>query len=127
MGNQGKTAGPVLDLDGSLGRLGGDKELFAEMVEYLLQDVPKLYRELRSAVHARDADAVRMQAHALKGLVAGCGGVRAARVAQLLENAGQSGELNRADKLVKSLDDELNLLTEALAAHKRQPSALDST
>ncbi|MCI0332430.1 MAG: Hpt domain-containing protein [Planctomycetes bacterium] len=119
MGTRGNSADPVLDLDGALIRLGGDKELFAEMVDYLLEDVPGLFRDLRSAVHANDPIAIRMQAHALKGLVAGCGGARAASAAQLLENVGDSSELSRADELIESLDDELNLLTEALTNHRR--------
>src|SRR5688572_8946155 len=100
-------SGPVLDLENALARLGGDQDLFADMVGYFLEDAPKLAREIHSAVEAKDATAVRMKSHALKGLAAGCGGVRAASVAQALEDAGNSGDLSRSDTLTVKLDDEL--------------------
>jgi HPt (histidine-containing phosphotransfer) domain-containing protein len=110
-------SGPILDLEAALTRLGGDRELFAEMVGFLLEDVPKLFDELRAAVTRNDAPAVRMKAHALKGLVAGCGGVRAMTVAQALEDAGHTGNLRQASRLLPALQAELNLLTQALANH----------
>jgi HPt (histidine-containing phosphotransfer) domain-containing protein len=117
MGIKETSSEPVLDLESALARLGGDRELFAEMAGYLLEDVPPLFDELRSAVAAGDAANVRAKAHALKGLVAGCGGTRAMKVAQDLEDAGHSCDLNRARSSFESLKTELDLLTEALADH----------
>jgi HPt (histidine-containing phosphotransfer) domain-containing protein len=111
--------GPTLDLDSALARLGGDQELFAEMVGFLFEDIPKLHQELRSAVQEKNAPAIRMKAHALKGLVAGCGGVRATTIAQSLEDAGHSGNLNQANSLLESLNSELGLLAKALEAYRR--------
>ena len=109
---------PVLDVEGTLARLGGDHDLFAELAGLLLDDLPALFNDLRRAVASKDASNVRMTAHALKGLVAGCGGVRVEQIAQALENAGQSGDLSRADSLVESLDTELELLTGALRSYR---------
>src|SRR5438874_341334 len=74
----------VLDIEGTLARFGGDRQLFLEMSGILLEDTPRLFAELAQVVAARDAAAIRSGAHALKGLLAGCGGLRAARVAQSL-------------------------------------------
>jgi HPt (histidine-containing phosphotransfer) domain-containing protein len=112
-------AGPVLDLEAALARLGGDRQLFAEMVAFLSEDVPTLFEELRAAVVRQDARAVRMKAHALKGLVASCGGVRAANAAQALEDAGHTGNLDQTRSLLASLNAELDLLTQALADQRR--------
>jgi HPt (histidine-containing phosphotransfer) domain-containing protein len=107
---------PVLDLDGALSRLDGDQELFAELAEFVLEDAPKLYEELAGAVAANDAESVRSRAHALKGLVAGCGGIRTANAAQQLEAAGQSRDLREAKTLLSLLRIELGQLTRALRA-----------
>jgi HPt (histidine-containing phosphotransfer) domain-containing protein len=104
-----------LDLESALARLGGDRDLFAEMAGILLEDLPKLQDELHAAVAERDATAVRSKAHALKGLVAGCGGVRAASLAQSLEDAGHSSDLRQTDSLLSMLESELDRLTQALA------------
>ena len=112
------SAGCVLDVTGTLARLGGDRELFREMAGFFYEDAPKLYATLRDAAENKDAKGVRMSAHALKGLVAGCGGVRAANAAQKVETAGQNGDLSRLEALIDSLGDELELLKQALLIHR---------
>ncbi len=87
-GDESAALDPVLDLEAALARLGDDEELYKEMAGYVLEDAPGLFTELQQAVQSREATAVRMKAHTLKGLVAGCGGVRAVSAAQLLETAG---------------------------------------
>src|SRR5262245_36549952 len=88
-------AGCILDVEGTLARFGGDSELFVEMAGFFLEDAPVLYSDLCDAAQAHNAAAVRMKAHALKGLVAGCGGVRASHAAQKVETAGEEGDLSR--------------------------------
>jgi len=109
---------PILDLDGTLARFGGDKELFIEMSGILLEDTPRLVAELGEAVGANKSADVRNHAHALKGLLAGCGGIRAAHVAQLLENAGQSADLSQAAALFATLTNEVDELTRVLQEYR---------
>src|SRR5436190_15567856 len=112
------TSEPVLDIEGTLVRFGGDKELFVEMSGIVLEDAPRVFSELRRAVQANDAEAVRAHAHAIKGLFAGCGGVRAARAAQALEDAGNSRKLAHSSAMIQSLETELTLLTRALHSYR---------
>ena len=109
---------PILDIDGTLARFGGDRELFIEMAGMLLEDAPGLVTELGHAVEAGNAHDVRMRAHALKGLLLGCGGVRAAHVAQVLENAGQSADLRQAPSQFATLRDEFAQLKRALEQYR---------
>jgi HPt (histidine-containing phosphotransfer) domain-containing protein len=109
---------PILDIEGTLTRFGGDKELFIEMSGMLLEDAPGLLAELGGAVDAKNAHDVRMRAHALKGLLLGCGGVRAAHIAQVLENAGQSSDLRQASSQFGTLQDEFKQLASALQEYR---------
>jgi HPt (histidine-containing phosphotransfer) domain-containing protein len=109
----------VLDVEGTLARFGGDRELFAEMAAYLLEDAPRLSSDLQRAVAAKDATAVRMNAHALKGLLAGCGGVRASHAAGRLEDAGHAFDLSQASALLELLKSEVTLLMRALEPYRR--------
>ena len=52
----------------------------------------------------RTAKAVRSTAHALKGLAAGCGGVRAAQAAQRVEHAGEASDLEDIDSLIETME-----------------------
>jgi HPt (histidine-containing phosphotransfer) domain-containing protein len=118
MSAESASAGCVLDVAGTLARFGGDQQLFLDMAAFFFEDAPRLYSELREAVQKRDAVNIRMRAHALKGLVAGCGGVRTANAAQKVETAGQENNLSSIDPLVESLGEELELLSEALEAYR---------
>jgi HPt (histidine-containing phosphotransfer) domain-containing protein len=108
----------VLDVQGSLDRFGGDKGLFAEMTALLLEDAPELFQRLHAAVVNQDVVAVEQKAHALKGLLANCGGVRAAEVAQRLEDAGHHRDLERAPELINALKTELAVLADAIHAYQ---------
>jgi two-component system, sensor histidine kinase and response regulator len=105
---------PVLDIEGTLARFGGDRNLFAEMSGILLEDSPRVVAELRRAIAANDAKAIRAHAHSLRGLFAGCGGVRAANVAQKLEDVGQSSDRCQAGSLLEALETEFEQLMRAL-------------
>jgi len=113
------SAEPVLDFENALARLGGDRELFADLAGYVIEDTPPLFQAIQSALVANDATTMRMKSHAIKGLIAGCGGIRASLIAQSLEDAGNSGDLGQSSTLVSSLGQELDELTKALAAYLR--------
>jgi HPt (histidine-containing phosphotransfer) domain-containing protein len=111
---------PILDIDGTLARFGGDKDLFIEMTGILLEDAPGVLSDLGRAVDAENAREVRLRAHALKGLLLGCGGVRAAHIAQVLENGGQSHDLRQAPSQFATLKHEFDQLMRALQLYRAQ-------
>jgi two-component system, sensor histidine kinase and response regulator len=100
-----------------LERLGGDEELFAEVVGVFLGDAPKLMAELRRAVTAGDAPAVQRAAHGLKGAAGYVGGAPTAVAAAELEKVGASGDLADAPQTLDRLTTEVDRLTAALAQH----------
>ena len=112
------TADPILDIDGTLARFGGDKNLFIEMSGIVLEDAPRVFSNLRSAVESHDATAIRSHAHALRGLLAGCGGVRAAKAAQILEDAGNSARLENSSQMLAALNAEFESLSRALERYR---------
>jgi HPt (histidine-containing phosphotransfer) domain-containing protein len=118
---QSMPTSPVLDIEAALARLGGDQDLFAELAGFAVDDLPQLLENLRDAVAATESADVRSSAHALKGLVAGCGGVRASEVAQQIETAGEAGDIHHAAALIEPLRSELELLTRALQAYRARP------
>jgi two-component system, sensor histidine kinase and response regulator len=103
----------VLDVTRTLARLGGDQQLFRELLEFVLEDAPPLMNELRRVGDLSDAVAVRSTAHALAGLLAGCGGVRAAQAARQIEKAVEVGDLNDLTPLVTELEREVDQLLHA--------------
>jgi len=113
----------ILDVDGSLARFGGDRELFAEMMAMLVEDAPPLFAQLQAALNCADPRQVESRAHALKGLLANCGGKRAAHTAQLLEDAGRAKEIKKTDALIDQLNEELQELLAAISEYREQSGA----
>lgn len=108
----------VLNVSGTLTRFGGDQGLLLEMTAILLEDAPRLARQLQAAVLKKDATAIAAHAHALKGLVAGCGGERAAQAAELLESAGHRGTIENVAPQFAKLEEELRSLFSAIFAYR---------
>lgn len=113
----------ILNVQDTLTRFGGDRDLFRDMTTILLEDAPRLARELRLAIDANDASAIEMKSHALKGLVAGCGGERAAVAAQKLEDAGHRNELKETASHMERLTSELHVLQRAIEAWHEKNAA----
>jgi two-component system, sensor histidine kinase and response regulator len=112
----------VLDVTRTLARLGGDQQLFRELLEFVLEDAPPLMNELRGVTETSNPVAVRSTAHALAGLVAGCGGVRAAQAARQIEKAAEDGDLSDLAPLLSELEREVDQLLHA-AQHQLEQSA----
>lgn len=101
------TAEPVLDVRGALARLDDDEELLVDLMGFFLEDSSRLLAQLQADVAATNAKEIRMTAHALKGLVAGCGGTRAAAAAKRLEHAAEAGNLRDIPALAEALKAEI--------------------
>ncbi len=91
----------LLDLEGSLNRLGGDQDLFREFVEIFREDAPGLLKSLVQSVKANDAGELERSAHALKGLISNFGAIRCVEVAQQIENAGKEKKIQSAEPILK--------------------------
>ena len=93
-----------------------DQEMFNELIDLFLEEVPGRMAELHTAVEAEDAKQIHAIAHNIKGASYPFGAAAFAGVAKELELIGRSGELEGAgdvhhqlvaafDKLIIELED----------------------
>ena len=80
-----------------------------ELIDTFLDDAPRLFDELKSALAAGDADSFRRAAHSLKANSATFGAGQLAELAKGLEGIGRESRLGETG-------DRLNVLNEALAS-----------
>jgi len=85
VGQVTRTAGVPLEV---LARVGGDRELLAEISRLFLDDAPRHLERIRSALDARDGDALRRSAHGLKGAAANFDADGVVTAARTLEEMG---------------------------------------
>jgi CheY-like chemotaxis protein/HPt (histidine-containing phosphotransfer) domain-containing protein len=106
----------VFDQRELLDRLGGDEEIFREIVATFLEDAPLQVEKLKQALREGDAAWVERQAHSLKGSAMNMAGKALQTVALEMEVAGKERNLGRASSLVEKLDQELERLKKSLVS-----------
>lgn len=110
---------PIVDRDGALKRMGGDVQLFQDMVQFFIEDAPGLLTEMDTANASGDAENVARAAHSLKGLAANFGATDAIEAAQTLEKQVKASGLAETDAAFANLHREMQRLLTALEAHRR--------
>jgi two-component system, sensor histidine kinase and response regulator len=120
----------LVDLDATLERLGGDRELLENVVQMFLEECPSLIANLRSAVSAGDAKSLELTGHTLRGLVANFGAASVCDLAFKLELMGKEGNLAESESVLTTLEAELQTViasvTELIEVHKRESAVLVS-
>ena len=80
---------PVLNLEAALARLGGDRELLAELAGMFLDQLPELLQQTGEGLAGQDTGAAVTPAHTLKGLLAQFGAEAAFALAREVESAAR--------------------------------------
>jgi CheY-like chemotaxis protein len=112
-GIQSPAAIHTATLDG----VSGDRKLARKMVRAFLQDCPRMLNAIRRAVRARDPEAIRAAAHALKGASGNWGRNGAFEAAQIMELEAKKANLGAIDANFARVKTELALLRRTLAAN----------
>ncbi len=86
----------VFDELAALATTGGDRRLLREIVAMFRSDCPSALRRIERALGKRDAEALRMAAHALKGAVATVGSSAGRHAAADLEQLAKEGNVDKA-------------------------------
>jgi two-component system, sensor histidine kinase and response regulator len=98
------------DMNKTLERLGGDQELFREVIEIFLDDLPKHMATLRRAIADGDAEGIERTAHTLKGELGYLGILEISQRARDMESFGQKSDIRLAASLYATLESELSEL-----------------
>jgi two-component system sensor histidine kinase/response regulator len=112
----------VIDRAALLAGVDGNRRLLRELVHLFLADCPLRLRAIREAVRRRDAEALRIEAHTLKGSVGNFAAKQALAAAQRLEIMGRDGDLDKAGAACIALESQLTRLIKALRKLKRDSS-----
>jgi PAS domain S-box-containing protein len=104
-----EAAAGTFDPDAAAARLGGDRRLLREMLKIFLAECPVMVSNIRKAIDASDATALRHAAHALKGSVANFAAPRPFEAARRLEMLGINGDLAGALFAFERLEEALSV------------------
>ena len=105
----------VFDQSDLMDRMAGDVEVCQEVLGLFLDDLPGQMESVRQAVEAQDGDAIRFQAHTIKGMSANVGTPTLRLVAQRMEQFAREGRIEEAVMLYPELVYHGELVLRALA------------
>jgi HPt (histidine-containing phosphotransfer) domain-containing protein len=113
---------PAFDYQDSLSRLGGDDELFDEILDIFLEDAPKILAQASSSLAQGDSATLERAAHTLKGLSANFAAASAVEAGYAVELLAREHRLDSAAACFGRLEAELHRLEDALREFRRQRS-----
>jgi CheY-like chemotaxis protein len=97
-------------LDAVLARVGGDRQLLAEIARLFIEDAPRHLDAVARAIDAGNPEGLRRAAHGLKGAAANFDAQPVVDVARELEEIGRAAELTRAPAVLDRLRAETDRL-----------------
>jgi HPt (histidine-containing phosphotransfer) domain-containing protein len=96
--------------DSVLARVGGDRELLAEISRLFVDDAPRHLAQIRTAIESRDGESLRRAAHGLKGAAANFDAFAVVDAARTLEEIGRSGQFTEHEAAWRALSMETDRL-----------------
>jgi HPt (histidine-containing phosphotransfer) domain-containing protein len=119
--HRGAAMNHVCEPQAAIDRLGGDMELYQDLVERFLNDTAGGRERIKSAVQRRDPEEIHRASHSLKGLAASVGAVAAANALAELEGLGSRSELAHLADAWERFQLEMLRTNEELCAYRRHP------
>ena len=111
--HMGGSAMPLIDYPQALERVGGDRELLAELAGLFLDECPRLLSVSNAGIENNNLPATAGAAHQLKGLLAQFGSEQGRKLALSLESAAKSGDMSAASAAFAQLSTHLDTLHDA--------------
>ena len=111
-----ESAAGIVDLDAALERMGGDRQLLEDIVQFYFQDSPGLLQQIERSISARDSAQLERAAHSLKGLAANFGAASVVETTASLEGFGRESQFDEAPALLEMLQARIAVLNRELSA-----------
>jgi len=100
----------------------GSPDLVAELIEMFLRDTTSRLAVMRKAVFEENVQAIRQDAHSLKGSSSNLGAHRMAALTSELEQLIQNESVHGADAILNRMEDEFARVRELLELHTEKVS-----
>ena len=98
----------VVDEEGGLRRIGGDKEIYDELMELFIDNAETQMEQLKSAVENNEIDSIERLAHSIKGAAANLGVMIVQETANDLEQIGREKNIDAVDEKYEQLVHEMD-------------------
>jgi PAS domain S-box-containing protein len=115
-----RAASSTFDRTAALERLDGDETLLSDVIGIFLDDCPARLKAIKAAVDARQPEAIRIEAHALKGAASNLSATSLFDAAEVLERVGAESRLDAAEAAWRRLSMAATEVLTTLRKHETQ-------
>ncbi|MEW5814116.1 MAG: Hpt domain-containing protein [Spirochaetota bacterium] len=106
--------GPLLDMEGALSHVQGDREFLKEILKIFLDEIPGRLDEFRTALNEKNLQKVASAAHALKGVALTIGAVSCNKLSAAIEISARNDRFEEAASIFPFLERILFKLKETI-------------
>lgn len=96
----------VLDVKTVLEEMGGDKDIYSEVLEVFLEDIPGILENLEKSIKEYAIEDTHRHAHSIKGAARTVGAMIMFETARQFEEEAKAGDLSKAEFYLLQLDKE---------------------
>jgi len=107
---------PAVDRDALITLLDGNPDLIITIIDSFLDDCPDYMEAIREAVERGDAEALKREAHGLKGAAGSLRAQSVSEAAEALEEIGRSEDFAEGEAALDTLEQEVDRLKDDLCA-----------
>lgn len=116
----------ILDIRLGLRRVGGDWDVYKELLNDFIEELPDKLDSLQAYFRERELSALSRAAHNLKGVAANLGAIRLSESAAKLDKQCNDGYTDSLEGLILEIKDMGNRLQEAVRNFPASASGLES-
>lgn len=109
-----KPGSAFIDMEDTMERLGGDRELLNELFQVFIEEAPHKVADIEQALQREDYQLAMKRAHALKGSSSAVGAFLSRDLCFELEKASRSEDLPGMRKCFEDVRTEINALMVAI-------------
>jgi PAS domain S-box-containing protein len=119
---------PGIDLQTGLGRVGGNRELYRNLLFKFQRDYRDSTQQVKEALELKDQELSTRLAHTVKGVAGNLGAKSLQSAAADLEAACKNNDLKNIDSLLDTFQEELQIVYEGIAGSSiMEESAVDES
>lgn len=86
----------LIDKEGGIRRVGGDADLYQELMEMFFDQSNQQIEELNDAIEKKETQSIKHLAHSIKGAASNLGVLLVQESAHVLEKNGNENKMNEA-------------------------------
>ncbi len=108
------SSGNIFDKSALLEKLGNDEEVYTEVIQLFLEDIPLKIEQLQEAFANNDTAVVKREAHTIKGAAGNVGALALQETANQIENAVRENQGTQKEEMLFKIKEEFGKVKKIL-------------